>query len=81
MLPTVRVSEHVFYDPTSYTIFLTIDNVTMSLTLAQYCELHQSMQESSKVLSNLIAVSTAANKILNSPKVSDNYINSGSSKI
>ena len=78
MLPTVRVSDHVFYDPATYTIFLTIDNVTMSLTLTQYCELHQSMLDSSKVISNLISVSAGVNKILNSSKVSDNYINSGS---
>ena len=54
------------------------DNVTMSLTLTQYCELHQSMLDSSKVISNLISVSAGVNKILNSSKVSDNYINSGS---
>ena len=62
-------------------VYLTIGRITITLTLKEYCDLYENMKSSTKTISNLISVSAGINKILNSSKVSDNYINSGSSKI
>ena len=77
----MQLTDNVYFDPVTNTVFLAIGRSTITLTLSEYCDLYQNMMISTKAMSNLISVSAGINKILNSSKVSDNYINSGSSKI
>ena len=81
MLETLKLTESIYFDPMSNSVFLLIGRSTITLTLEEYCNLYQDMTLSTKAISNLLTVSAGINKILNSSSVSDNYINSGSSKI
>ena len=77
----MQLTENIYFDATTNSVFLSIGRMTITLTLEEYCELYQNMTISTKAISNLIAVSAGLNKILNSSRESDNYINSGSSQI
>lgn len=81
MLETLKITDNVYFDPATNAVFLTIERITLTLTLAEYCSLYENMTVASKSIANLITVADGLNKILNSSRVSDNYINSGSSKI
>ncbi len=81
MLPTLQLTESVYFDATTNTVFLAVGRTTITLTLEEYCDLYQNMSISTKAIANLLSVSSGINKILNSSNESDNYINSGSSQI
>lgn len=79
MLQTLQLTDNVYFDPMTNTIFLSIDRMTINLTLEEYCNLYQNMTVSTKAISGLLSVSSGLNKILNSSIEGDNYI-SGSSQ-
>ena len=81
MLPTIQLTENIYFDAVTNTVFLSVGRITMTLTLEEYCDLYQNMTISTKAISNLMSVTSGINKILNSSNESDNYINSGSSQI
>ncbi len=81
MSPTLQLTENVYFDAMTNTVFLAVGRTTMTLTLEEYCDLYQNMSISTKAIANLLSVSEGINKILNSSSESDNYINSGSSQV
>ena len=78
MSKTIQITEKVYFDPESNMIVLSVDRITLTLTLSEFCDLFGEMSSASKAISNFITLSSGFNKIVNSCDDGDNYISSGS---
>jgi len=78
MNKTLQITDKVYFDPISNMVILSVDRITLTITLSEYCELFSEMSVASKAISNFITLSTGLNKLVNSYEESDSYISSGS---
>ena len=78
MLKTIQITDRIYYDPMSNMIILSVDRVTLTLTLKEFIELNKDIKIAMGAITNFISITSGFDKMLNSFNVSDNYINSGS---
>ena len=78
MYKTIQITDNVYFDSVSNMVVISVDRITLTLTLPEFCDLYKDMGVASKAISTFITISSGFNNLLNSYDEDDSYINSGS---
>ena len=80
MLKTIQLTERIYFDPNANMVILSIDRITLTLTLSEFFDLHKDMKLSAAAVTNFVTIATGLDKIMNYSLSHNSYINSSSNK-